>query len=184
MTGLPYRRRIAVAFAVLVAIVGLAVAPSADRAAAQDGGAAVDIAGFAFAPGSIEVVAGTTVTWTNSDAAPHTVTAADGSFDSGELAQGQSYSLTFDTPGSYAYACAIHPQMTGTVVVTAAAAAPEAAAPAAADTAATTATTSTTAALPSTGSGPEPDALSAGFVPFLVVLLICGGAVFAGLRRI
>src|SRR5829696_5872316 len=56
---------------------------------AQDG-AAVTIVDFAFQPASLEVPAGTTVTWTNSGAAPHTVTADDGTFDSDRLAPGAS----------------------------------------------------------------------------------------------
>jgi plastocyanin len=79
--------------------------------------AAVSIAGFAFQPGSLEVAAGTTVTWTNDDPAPHTVTAADGSFDSGTLASGATFSQVFDAAGTFAYACAIHPTMTGTIIV-------------------------------------------------------------------
>jgi len=80
-------------------------------------GAAVTIGGFAFQPGSLEVAAGTTVTWTNDDPTQHTVTAGDGSFDSGALASGATFSHTFDASGTFAYACAIHPTMTGTVVV-------------------------------------------------------------------
>jgi plastocyanin len=81
-------------------------------------GAAATITGFAFQPASMEVTAGTTVTWTNDDPAPHTVTAADGSFDSGAIAPGATFSRTFDSSGSFEYACAIHPTMTGTVIVT------------------------------------------------------------------
>jgi amicyanin len=79
--------------------------------------AAVDIEHFAFDPPTLRVAAGTTVTWTNRDAIPHTMTAHDGGFDSGELAKGQSYSHRFDVPGTYAYHCHPHPNMTGTIVV-------------------------------------------------------------------
>jgi plastocyanin len=89
------------------------------------GGTAVSIVDFAFQPASIEVAAGSTVTWTNTGAAPHTVTADNGAFDSGQLKPGATFSQTFTTPGTYTYHCEIHPQMTGTVVVT------ESAAPAA-----------------------------------------------------
>jgi plastocyanin len=81
-------------------------------------GSAVTIANFAFDPAEITVAAGTTVTWTNEDVAPHTVTADDGPFDSGRLDQGGSFSQTFDQPGSFAYHCEFHPSMHGTVVVT------------------------------------------------------------------
>ena len=93
---------------------------------AQDG-AAVTIVDFAFQPASLEVPAGSTVTWMNSGAAPHTVTADEGAFDSDRLAPGASFSQTFDTAGTFTYHCEIHPQMTGTVVVTEARGAPAAA---------------------------------------------------------
>ena len=80
----------------------------------------MSIVDFAFQPGSLEVPAGSTVTWTNTGAATHTVTADDGSFDSGNLAPGASFSQTFNTAGTFAYHCNIHPQMTATIVVTAA----------------------------------------------------------------
>jgi plastocyanin len=79
---------------------------------------AVEIKGFAFNPATITVPAGTTVTWTNQDAAPHTATADDKSFDTGRLDQGQGGTVTFDTPGTYTYTCTFHPNMKGTVVVT------------------------------------------------------------------
>ena len=88
--------------------------PGAADAAA---GAAVEIADFAFSPEELTVDAGTTVTWTNADGPPHTASADDGSFDSGRLEQGDSYSEAFDEPGTYAYHCEIHPRMTGTIVV-------------------------------------------------------------------
>ena len=80
-------------------------------------GCAVAIADFAFDPATIEVAVGTTVTWANRDAAPHTVTADDGAFDSGRLNPGQSFSVTFDRPGTHAYHCDFHPFMRATVVV-------------------------------------------------------------------
>jgi len=82
---------------------------------------AVDIAGFAFSPGSVTVAVGDTVTWTNADAQGHTATADDASFDTGTIARNTSKSVTFSTAGTFGYHCKIHPQMTGTVVVQAAA---------------------------------------------------------------
>ena len=72
-----------------------------------------------YSPPSITVVMGVnnTVTWTNNDNAPHTVTATDGSFDSGNLNAGQSWTHTFTKPGTYTYRCTYHPWMTGTVIV-------------------------------------------------------------------
>jgi len=91
---------------------------------------AVEIADFAFSPATLTITAGDTVTWTNEDAVVHTATSVNGAFDSGDLEQGASYSLTFSTAGTYDYLCTPHPSMTGRIVVVAAAAttAPSAAA--------------------------------------------------------
>ncbi|MDD5050490.1 MAG: cupredoxin family copper-binding protein [Candidatus Pacebacteria bacterium] len=79
----------------------------------------VNIANFAYSPATITVKAGTKVTWTNSDSAPHTITSDSGSvLNSPRLAQGDLWSFTFTTPGTYAYHCAVHPMMKATVVVT------------------------------------------------------------------
>jgi plastocyanin len=94
-------------------------APSAAPSTAAGGGAAsAQIANFAFAPANLTVKVGGTVTWTNTDGATHTVTANDGSFDSGSLATGATFSQTFAKAGTYTYACAIHASMTGTITVT------------------------------------------------------------------
>jgi plastocyanin len=82
------------------------------------GAGAVEIANFAFAPGSRSVKVGDSVKWTNQDGATHTVTADDGAFDSGNLADGKSFSFTFDQAGTFAYHCNIHQSMTGKVTVT------------------------------------------------------------------
>lgn len=84
----------------------------------------IDIADFAFAPTELTITVGDTVTWTNLDSVMHTATSVNGSFDSGELEQGDSYSLTFTAPGTYDYLCTPHPSMTGRIVVVAAAATP------------------------------------------------------------
>jgi plastocyanin len=70
-----------------------------------------------FQPGRIVVSPGTTVVWTNNDPLEHTVTAADGSFDSGVMAPGATWRRTFTTPGTYPYTCRPHPFMKGVVVV-------------------------------------------------------------------
>ena len=57
------------------------------------------------------------MTWTNRDAAPHPATAEDGSFDSGRLDNGDSFSHTFDRPGTYDVYL-FQADMKGTVVVT------------------------------------------------------------------
>jgi plastocyanin len=78
---------------------------------------AVTIMSFAFTPSSLSVQTGTRVTFTNRDAATHTVTANGGLFNSGDLTPGQRFSFTFMGRGSFAYHCRIHPSMTGTITV-------------------------------------------------------------------
>jgi plastocyanin len=85
----------------------------------------VGIQNFAFVPASVTVPAGTTVTWTNQDSAPHQIISDATSlfstgaiFMSGQLTQGQKFSFTFNTAGTYAYHCGIHPFMKGTITVT------------------------------------------------------------------
>ena len=81
----------------------------------------VRVVDFAFDPGSVDVIAGTPVSWVNSGAALHTVTAADGSFDSGLVpAGGGRYSRRFATPGTFPYICSLHPSMSGVVRVSSA----------------------------------------------------------------
>jgi plastocyanin len=71
-----------------------------------------------FGPATVRIPPGTTVRWTNYGRHRHTVTANAGQFDSGELAPGGSYSVTFHHPGVYYYYCRLHPtEMRGTVVV-------------------------------------------------------------------
>lgn len=76
-----------------------------------------DIVDFAYQPAGISVTRGTTVTWTNQGTAPHTVTSRDGKQDSGLLRKGSTFSITFDTDGTYEYYCSIHPDMKTTVTV-------------------------------------------------------------------
>jgi plastocyanin len=78
----------------------------------------VNIDGFAFAPATLTVKAGTTVTWTNKDEDPHTVVDNGGAFRSQALGSGGTYSFTFPTAGTFDYICSVHPFMHGTVVVT------------------------------------------------------------------
>jgi plastocyanin len=87
------------------------VAPPAGAATA------VAIKDFAFSPQAVTVKVGSAVTWTNGDGFAHSVKSGDGSFVSENIEQGQSYSATFATPGTFAYICGIHNSMTGTVVV-------------------------------------------------------------------
>lgn len=81
-------------------------------------GKTVNIASFKFDPGTITVAKGTIVTFVNSDAAPHTATADDGSFDTGSISQGGSAKITFNTAGTFTYFCIFHPAMTASITVT------------------------------------------------------------------
>jgi LPXTG-motif cell wall-anchored protein len=81
----------------------------------------VTIADFSFSPDAITLHVGDTIQWLNNGPSPHTATANNGSFDTGVLHKGQSASVTFHLPGTFAYHCSIHPFMHGTVVVLAAA---------------------------------------------------------------
>jgi plastocyanin len=100
--------------------VSVFIVPPADAMSASMPAAATEavaIKGFAYAPASLDVGIGTTVTWTNEDGTPHTATAGDGSFDSGVLAQGDTFSHTFDTAGTFDYLCTFHRNMTATITV-------------------------------------------------------------------
>ncbi len=72
------------------------------------GALAISMSPSAFSPALATVSSGTRITWTNTDSMPHTVTADNGSYNSGALAPGQTYSLTFSTKGEYTYYCALH----------------------------------------------------------------------------
>jgi plastocyanin len=78
---------------------------------------AITVKDFMFSPTPLTVKAGTTVTWTNMDDEPHTVVSDTGVFKSGGMDTNESFSFKFDKPGTYHFACSIHPRMVGTVVV-------------------------------------------------------------------
>ncbi len=96
---------------------GTAAMASTPAAAPAPAGPKVNIDNFTFAPATLTVGVGTTVTWTNRDDIPHTVTANDKSFKSKVLDTDGAFSFTFAKPGSYGYFCSLHPHMVGTVVV-------------------------------------------------------------------
>jgi plastocyanin len=89
---------------------------AASCAAGTGTGQQVGIANRAFNPATLTVSAGSTVTWTNADAATHSVTFDNGP-DCGNLATGASTTVTFSAAGSYPYHCKIHPSMTGSITV-------------------------------------------------------------------
>jgi plastocyanin len=77
----------------------------------------VSIQDYFFDPADAAVDPGSTITWTNRGDDPHTVTADDGSFDSGVLNPGDSFTVTFSGSGTLTYHCEIHPSMVGSVTI-------------------------------------------------------------------
>jgi plastocyanin len=91
----------------------------APSAGSPEGGAgAVIIVDFAFQPANVTVAAGSTVTWSNTGQATHSVKWSDGEPESPRLAGGATYARTFDAAGAYTYVCGIHGTMSGTITVT------------------------------------------------------------------
>lgn len=81
-------------------------------------GKLIEIKDFKYAPGTLTVKAGEKITVTNKDAAGHSVTADDGSFDSGVLGKDVSGSITAPSkPGTYKFHCIPHPSIQGTLIV-------------------------------------------------------------------
>ena len=78
---------------------------------------AIEIDNFKFGVASLEVTAGTTVTWTNRDDVPHTVASSTKIFKSAPLDTGEAFSYTFKEAGTFEYYCSMHPRMTGKIVV-------------------------------------------------------------------
>jgi plastocyanin len=108
-------RRLALAMALSAPAIGLVSLRAASAVPAKT--QTVQIKGFAFVPQVITVTPGTTVTWTNADEDPHTVTANDKSFHSAAMDTDDHYSFTFTKPGDYAYFCSLHPHMTAKIIV-------------------------------------------------------------------
>ena len=115
------RRAVAVAALGLTVVAGAcgsdgdagAGAPAGDAG----GGDVLTIKDFAYSPEPLTVPVGTVVKIVNEDDAPHTATADDKSFDTGELEQGDSKEVTLSTAGEFAYHCAIHDYMRGVIRV-------------------------------------------------------------------
>lgn len=101
--------------AVLALVALLLLAPGQASAATYR----VAMQGYAFAPVTLTVPVGSTVTWTNGDTAPHDVKTTSGpvAIHSPMLSKGQSWTYTFTTAGSYSYYCTVHPDMTARITV-------------------------------------------------------------------
>jgi len=111
--------------AAVVAVIALALGTGRGSAGAASSSAVVTgtavtlkIANYAFAPASLTVRAGTTITVHNGDSTAHTATAGSGAFDSGTLKPGASARFTLKRAGSYTYICQFHAFMAGTIRVT------------------------------------------------------------------
>jgi YVTN family beta-propeller protein len=76
----------------------------------------VSIEKFSF-PDTVTITAGQSIVWQNNDSVSHSVQSTDGSWDSGEITSGKSFTFRFDKPGTYQYTCGYHAFMTGTIVV-------------------------------------------------------------------
>ena len=107
-------------FITAIAVMALAVGViSAARSADSQGVVhtatehVVEIRDFVFVPAVLRVRPGDRITWINRDIAPHTVTAADESWDSGEMVQGAGYTHTVKAGRTDKYFCGFHPSMTG-----------------------------------------------------------------------
>src|SRR5215208_6869843 len=108
MKRLAYLAALAViALVVLVPIAGAQQTPAEWSVSIED----------FYDPADEAIASGDTITWTNEDEEPHTVTADDGSFDSGVLNPGDTYTVTFSGSGTVSYYCTLHPWMVGSVTV-------------------------------------------------------------------
>lgn len=102
--------------AVLCSIIGISILSGCTQQTSPSGNN-VYIQNYAFNPSTLTIKAGGNVTWTNHDSVDHQVKSDTGLFESSPLANGQSYTYQFTSPGTYNYSCAIHPTMHGTIVV-------------------------------------------------------------------
>jgi plastocyanin len=93
----------------------VSLAASAAAAAAEAG--KIEVKDFMFSPTTLTVSVGSKVIWVNKDDEPHTVVSDTGVFRSGAIDTDESFSFTFDKPGTYHFTCSIHPRMVGTIVV-------------------------------------------------------------------
>lgn len=113
---------VALGIALISSACGDEASNDADRAeddAEVAGGTPVAITNFVYEPQELTVAPGTKVTWTNKDSAPHNVQDISelNIRISIDLKQGETFSITYQNPGSYSYICSLHPFMTGTVKV-------------------------------------------------------------------
>jgi plastocyanin len=116
----PANRKTALMAALLLAACSLhahTVTESAEIAAAASQSHTVVIKSFKYEPGVLTIKRGDRVEWKNEDIVPHTVTAQDKSFDSGDIPPGRSWRLTANKAGIFEYGCVPHPNMEAKLVV-------------------------------------------------------------------
>ena len=101
----------------LLLLAGLTQVLAGEAVKAAASAATVNIDNFKFAPPTLTVTAGTTVTWKNEDDSPHRIGDKNGTFKSAALDTDDTFSHTFATPGEYPYICTIHPYMVGKIIV-------------------------------------------------------------------
>jgi plastocyanin len=100
-------------FMVMIVLLGCSKSKDTTTPGANE----VLIQSFAFSPSTITVSVNTTITWTNKDAAAHTVTSDNGLFDSGNMNTDATYTHQFTTAGTFPYHCTYHSSMLAKVIV-------------------------------------------------------------------
>ena len=115
MAGKASRRLRAAALTVLSVAGVAAMRLSAAEQATEPRRHTVTIDATAYSPKTVTASVGDTITWVNKDLFPHTVTAKNGRFDSGDIAAGKSWTSTVEADGLLAYFCTYHPTMKGTL---------------------------------------------------------------------
>lgn len=110
------KRKFLFALTLGLIVVGFTAYSRSARAVTTDANEVV-IQNFAFEPSTLTVKVGEKVTWVNRDDEPHTATATDKRFASKTLENGDRFSTEFTAPGTYKYYCALHPKMTGQIIV-------------------------------------------------------------------
>lgn len=114
------KQKMVIALAMLFSVFFLACKkedPNPNGGGGSGGTNQVSMQGSQFSPASITVSKGSAVTWINNENVVHTVTSNAGSFDSGDMANGNTFSFTFSNAGTFPYHCKHHSSMTGTVIV-------------------------------------------------------------------
>lgn len=113
-------RRLVLSLGIVLALGGAALAQSGSpepTAAPSPAPAVVHLKNFAYVPETVTIRPGQSVRFVQDDETPHTITASDNSFDSGNLDKGKSWTHAFPKEGTYAYFCAYHTYMKGKVIV-------------------------------------------------------------------